>query len=55
MLHYHRITQLNVDALRKMRIGKLVGNDDILIGIWKCGEERVFVWPTKLFRGCFDA
>lgn len=38
------------NALRKMRIVKLVGPEDIPTKVWKYVGRKEFLWWTKLFN-----
>jgi len=38
------------DALQKMKNGKAVGLDRILVEIWKCLGEEGLEWLTELFN-----
>jgi hypothetical protein len=38
-----------------MKIGKTLGPDDIPIEIWRCLEDVVIVWLTKLFNIIFQS
>jgi Reverse transcriptase (RNA-dependent DNA polymerase) len=41
------------EALKKMKIGKALGPDDIPIEIWRCLGDIAIVWLTKLFNTIF--
>jgi Reverse transcriptase (RNA-dependent DNA polymerase) len=41
------------EALKKMKIGKVLGPDDISIEIWRCLGDIAIVWLTKLFNTIF--
>jgi hypothetical protein len=41
------------EALKKMKIGKALGSDDIPIEIWRCLGDIAIVWLTKLFNTIF--
>jgi hypothetical protein len=38
------------EALKKMKIDKTLGPDDIPIEVWRCLEDIAIVWLTKLFN-----
>jgi hypothetical protein len=37
-------------TLKKMKTGKALGSDDILIEVWRCLGDIAIVWLTKLFN-----
>jgi hypothetical protein len=37
-----------------MKTGKTLEPDDIPIEVWRCLEDVVVVWLTKLFNSIFD-
>jgi hypothetical protein len=39
--------------LKKMKTGKALGSDDILIEVWRCLGDIEIVWLTKLFNTIF--
>jgi hypothetical protein len=41
------------EALKKMKIGKALGPDDIPIEVWRCLGDIAIVWLTKLFNIIF--
>jgi hypothetical protein len=41
------------EGLKKMKTGKTLGPDDILIEVWRCLGDIVIVWLTKLFNIIF--
>jgi hypothetical protein len=41
------------EALKKMKIGKALGPDDIPIEVWRCLRDIAIVWLTKLFNTIF--
>jgi hypothetical protein len=41
------------EALKKMKIGKALGPDDIPIEIWRCFGDIAIMWLTKLFNIIF--
>jgi hypothetical protein len=41
------------EALKKMKIYKALGPDDIPIEVWRCLEDIAIVWLTKLFNIIF--
>jgi hypothetical protein len=41
------------EALKKMKIDKALGPDDIPIEIWRCLGDIAIVWLTKLFNIIF--
>jgi hypothetical protein len=41
-------------ALKKMKTGKALGPDDILIEVWRCLGDITIVWLTKLFNTIFS-
>jgi Reverse transcriptase (RNA-dependent DNA polymerase) len=49
-----RIQESDVkEALKKMKICKALGPDDISIEVWRCLEDIAIVWLTKLFNIIF--
>ena len=42
-----------VEALKRMKGGKAMGLDSILIEVWRCLGDRAIVWLTKLFNLIF--
>jgi hypothetical protein len=42
------------EALKKMKIGKALGPDDIPIEVWRCLGDVAIVWLTKLFNTIFQ-
>ena len=38
------------EALKRMKRGKVLGPDGILIEVWRCLGDREMVWLTKLFN-----
>ena len=48
---YRHITKEEIkEALRKMKNGKAVGPDSILVEIWRCLGEKSFKWLTELLN-----
>jgi hypothetical protein len=41
------------EALKKIKIGNVLGPDDIPIEIWRCLGDIAIVWLTKLFNTIF--
>ena len=41
------------EALKRMKGGKAMGPDGILIEVWKCLGDIAIVWLTKLFNHIF--
>jgi hypothetical protein len=41
------------EALKKMKIGKALGSDDIPIEVWRFLGDIAIVWLTKLFNIIF--
>jgi hypothetical protein len=41
------------EVLKKMKTGKALGSDDILIEVWRCLGDIAIVWLTKLFNIIF--
>jgi hypothetical protein len=41
------------EVLKKMKTGKALGPDDILIEVWRCLGDIAIVWITKLFNIIF--
>jgi hypothetical protein len=41
------------EDLKKMKIGKTLGPDDIPIEVWRCLGDITIVWLTKLFNTIF--
>jgi hypothetical protein len=41
------------ETLKKMKTSKTLGPDDIPIEVWRCLEDVVVVWLTKLFNSIF--
>jgi hypothetical protein len=41
------------EALKRMKGGKTMGPDGILIEVWKCLGDIAIVWLTKLFNHIF--
>jgi hypothetical protein len=51
-----RIQEFEVKkTLKKMKIGKALETDDILIEVWRCLEDIAIVWLIKLFNIIFRA
>lgn len=51
ILYCRRIKKWDVkNALRIMRMGKLVGPDDKEIEVWKCMRGSLIVWLTTLLN-----
>jgi hypothetical protein len=50
----HRIQESEVkEALKRMKGGKAMAPDGILIEVWKCLRDIAIVWLTKLFNHIF--
>jgi hypothetical protein len=43
------------EALKRMKGGKAMGPDGILIEVWKCLGDIAIVWLTKLFNHIFQS
>ena len=41
------------EALKRMKEGKAMGPDGILIKVWRCLGDIAIVWLTKLFNHIF--
>jgi hypothetical protein len=49
-----RIQEFDVkDALKSMKVGKVMGPDGISIEVWRSLGDIVIVWLTKLFNLIF--
>jgi hypothetical protein len=49
-----RIQELEVkEALKRMKVCKMMGPDGIPIEVWKCLGDIAIVWLTKLFNHIF--
>ena len=43
----------SMKALKRMKVGKALGPDNILIEVWRCLGDVAIVWLTKLFNSIF--
>jgi hypothetical protein len=43
------------EALKRMKGGKAMGPDGILVEVWKCLGDIAIVWLTKLFNHIFQS
>jgi SNF2 family DNA or RNA helicase len=41
------------EALKKMKVGKAMGPDDIPIKVWRCLGDLAIVWLTKMFNNIY--
>jgi hypothetical protein len=41
------------EALKRMKVGKAVGPDDIPIKVWRCLGDLAIVWLTKMFNNIY--
>ena len=41
------------EVLKRMKMGKAMGPDGILIKVWRCLEDITIVWLTKMFNDIF--
>jgi hypothetical protein len=41
------------EALKRMKVGKAMGPDDISIKVWRCLRDLAIVWLTKMFNNIY--
>jgi hypothetical protein len=41
------------EALKRMKVGKAMGPDDIPIKVWRCLGDLAIVWLTKMFNNIY--
>jgi hypothetical protein len=41
------------EALKRMKVGKAMGLDGILIKVWRCLRDLAIVWLTKMFNNIY--
>ena len=41
------------EALKRTKVGKAMGPDDILIKVWRCLGDLAIVWLTKMFNNIY--